>query len=177
MDNKSTEEAKNSKEYKMMQSIIADYKKETKDEKPTQQKVEAWLKKKGKDYIAKKQAQFAKSARQGAKLNYLMKLSHKCPEGEELYYFKKGGKAGCGCRKKLIDGGSIRDSITKFAKKTFNAAKKTAYDAKKWGEEHERTMKASGITKDKDWVVGDKCGGKVKKIKVSGCGSKMKKKN
>jgi len=33
-------------------------------------------------------------------------LKNQCPEGEELYYFKKGGKAsvGCGCKKKE-DGG------------------------------------------------------------------------
>jgi len=28
---------------------------------------------------------------------------------------------------------------------------------------HKRTTKASGMTKDKDWVEGDKCGGKMKK--------------
>ena len=43
----------------------------------------------------------------GAKLQYIRSLKNQCPEGEELYYYKKGGRVGCGCKKKE-DGGEIR---------------------------------------------------------------------
>ena len=45
-------------------------------------------------------------AKHGAKLNYIKSLKHQCAENEELYYFKKGGSVGCGCRKKE-DGGEV----------------------------------------------------------------------
>ena len=58
------------------------------------------------------------AARHGAKLQYVKSLKHQCAEDEELYYFKKGGKAGCGCKKK--DGGEIKQKeenvVTKFKK-------------------------------------------------------------
>lgn len=57
------------------------------------------------------------AARHGAKLDYIKSLKHQCPDGEELYYFKKGGKVGCGCKKKE-DGGKVEEkkenAITKF---------------------------------------------------------------
>ena len=40
------------------------------------------------------QAQQAQMARQGAKLNYIKKISHKCADDEELVYYKVGGKMG-----------------------------------------------------------------------------------
>lgn len=40
----------------------------------------------------------------GAKLNYIQRLKGNCPEGEELVYFKSGGKVGCGCVKKAEGG-------------------------------------------------------------------------
>ena len=43
-------------------------------------------------------------AAHGAKLSYIKSLKHICPEGEELVYFKKGGKTGCGCQKKETGG-------------------------------------------------------------------------
>ena len=47
---------------------------------------------------------FAQSLKQkaqhGAKLQYIKSLKNQCPEGEELYYYKKGGSVGCGCKKK-----------------------------------------------------------------------------
>ena len=48
---------------------------------------------------AKEQAQKAQTqkAAHGAKLDYIKAISHKCPEGQELYYFKVGGKVKCGC--------------------------------------------------------------------------------
>lgn len=59
------------------------------------------------------------AVKHGAKLNYLKSLKNKCAEDEELYYFKKGGKAGCGCKKKE-DGGKVEDKkesvVSKFKK-------------------------------------------------------------
>lgn len=50
--------------------------------------------------------QKTQAARHGAKLNYIKSLKHQCAEDEEVYYFKKGGSVGCGCRKKE-DGGEV----------------------------------------------------------------------
>lgn len=50
--------------------------------------------------------QKTQAAKHGAKLNYIKSLKHQCAEGEEVYYFKKGGSVGCGCRKKE-DGGEV----------------------------------------------------------------------
>lgn len=51
--------------------------------------------------------QFVQKAKQGAKLQYLKSLKHQCAEDEELYYYKKGGSVGCGCKKKE-DGGEMK---------------------------------------------------------------------
>lgn len=51
--------------------------------------------------------QKTQAAKHGAKLNYIKSLKHQCAEGEEVYYFKKGGSVGCGCRKKE-DGGEVK---------------------------------------------------------------------
>lgn len=53
-----------------------------------------------------KQSKKTKAAH-GAKLQYFRTLKNQCPEGEELYYYKKGGSVGCGCKKKE-DGGEVR---------------------------------------------------------------------
>ena len=59
------------------------------------------------------------AAKHGAKLNYLKSLKNKCAENEELYYFKKGGSIGCGCKKKE-QGGELKEkkesTISKFKK-------------------------------------------------------------
>lgn len=42
-----------------------------------------------------------KKAQRGMKLNYLNSLKlENCKDDEELYFFKKGGSVGCGCKKK-----------------------------------------------------------------------------
>lgn len=72
-------------------------------------------------------AQQAQAARHGAKLNYLKTLKHQCPEGEELYYYKRGGSVGCGCKKKEDGGeinkaqkGTVVDKFKKSRKKEIN---------------------------------------------------------
>jgi len=59
----------------------------------------------------------SQKAAHGAKLNYIKKLSHKCADDEELYYFKKGGSVDCGCKKKMEDGGKTtkkKNSVNEF---------------------------------------------------------------
>ena len=57
--------------------------------------------------FAQSMQQQTQAARHGAKLNYIKSLKHQCAEDEELYYYKKGGKVGCGCKKKE-DGGEVK---------------------------------------------------------------------
>lgn len=64
--------------------------------------------------------QKAQAARHGAKLNYIKSLKHKCADDEEVFYFKKGGSVGCGCKKKE-DGGKVKKNckgsvVTEFKK-------------------------------------------------------------
>jgi hypothetical protein len=90
----------------------------------------------------------ARKAAHGAKLNYFRKLKNQCPEGEELYYYKKGGSVGCGCKKKE-DGGEIvtakeGSAVEKFKKGQFglrtNELVKNHQDKKK---EEEKKKKAN----------------------------------
>lgn len=53
--------------------------------------------------------QKTQAMKHGAKLQYLKSLKHQCPEGEELYYYKKGGSVGCGCKKKE-EGGEVQEA-------------------------------------------------------------------
>lgn len=59
------------------------------------------------------------AAKHGAKLNYLKSLKNQCADDEELYYFKKGGSIGCGCKKKE-QGGELKEkkesTVSKFKK-------------------------------------------------------------
>lgn len=71
------------------------------------------LKTKIQNWISKKKT--AKHAK-GAKINYLKSLKHICADDEEVVYFRSGGKADCGCKKK--NGGEIekasRGIVAKF---------------------------------------------------------------
>ena len=71
----------------------------------------------------KQQAQQTQKALHGAKLQYFRKLKNQCAEDEEVYYYKKGGSVGCGCKKKENGGevkkdcgGSAISAIDKFKK-------------------------------------------------------------
>ena len=98
---------------------------ETKDTKPTEEKFKKWGQQKGEAYIAKKKKQFMQKAEHGAKLEYIKGLSHKCGPDEELYYFKKGGMVDCGCRgKKMEDGGKAVKNKKQNAVERFRKQKK-----------------------------------------------------
>ena len=57
--------------------------------------------------------------RHGSKLNYVKSLKNQCADDEELYYYKKGGSVGCGCKKKE-QGGELKEkkesTVSKFKK-------------------------------------------------------------
>ena len=95
-------------------------KKQPKSKEETQQLFITFMKEKHpEEYKAavESQQKQAQKALHGAKLQYIRSLKNQCPEGEELYYYKKGGSVGCGCKKKE-DGGEIKESkdnaVSKF---------------------------------------------------------------
>ena len=120
-------------------------------------------------------------AKHGTKLQYIKSLKNQCAEDEELYYYKKGGAVGCGCKKKE-DGGEIkkaesgwranfekRDSVktksdpTEGGKKKYDPNTKkyvpvTEEDKKKWKKNLDDARKGKG-----EGTPERKCGGKVKK--------------
>lgn len=57
-----------------------------------------------------------KKALHGAKLQYFKDLKNQCADDEELYYYKKGGSLGCGCKKKMEEGGQTpkKSPVDKF---------------------------------------------------------------
>lgn len=114
--------------------------------------------------------QGTQKARLGAKLNYIRSLKGNAPEGEEVVYYKCGGrvkkkyvkKNACGAKTESIG----RDAIKAFKDKCGSKMKKSK---KEFGGE----------------ILFDKCGSKMKKksckefggnIESDKCGSKMKKK-
>lgn len=78
-------------------------------------------------FMQEMQSQQTRAARHGAKLQYLKSLKNQCAEDEELYYYKKGGSVGCGCKKKE-DGGEIKKAqngaIAKFKNRKQDQASK-----------------------------------------------------
>ena len=79
----------------------------------TQQELEKYIQSLGEDGLKQAYQEFtqtmqkqAQKAAHGAKLQYFKSLKHQCAEDEELYYYKKGGSIGCGCKKKE-DGGEV----------------------------------------------------------------------
>ena len=141
----------------------------------------------------------ARKVARGAKLQYIKKLKNQCADDEELYYYKKGGRVGCGCKKKE-DGGEVETGkkgsiISRFKKRVRSEFKKAEdiadqiqsqkkykpdYSSKgviKSQEDYEK-----GVTNEASAVNGKKCGGKVEKdcggavakFKAK-CGSKLKK--
>ena len=141
----------------------------------------------------------ARKVARGAKLQYIKKLKNQCADDEELYYYKKGGRVGCGCKKKE-DGGEVETAkkgsiISRFKKRVRSEFKKAEdiadqiqsqkkykpdYSSKgviKSQEDYEK-----GVTNEASAVNGKKyggkvekdCGGAVAKFKAK-CGSKLKK--
>lgn len=125
-------------------------------------------------------------ARLGAKLNYIKQIKGDCPEGEELVYFKKGGRFCKACRKKQ-EGGNI-DEIANFKKqreeKKCGGKMKNACGGKMKEECGGKMEQKCGGKMENNKCGGkmkDACGGKMKEKECGGkmeqkCGGKMKKK-
>lgn len=136
-----------------------------------------------KDYqeFRKKKTQ---KAEHGAKLQYLKNLKNQCAEDEELYYYKKGGMVGCGCKKKMEEGGPVKkqNSVDKFKSKKQDQATKDSIAANKYNDQEVQTMKPGSYKRNKEGKVQwtpDRTKAPYKKEKGGqvnkGCGgSKMK---
>lgn len=59
-------------------------------------------------YKKYKSQQGTQMAKLGAKLAYYKKLKGSCPEGQEMVFFKSGGKMDCKCQDKMQKGGDIK---------------------------------------------------------------------
>ena len=78
------------------------------------------------------------SAKHGAKLRYIRSLKNQCAEGEELYYYKKGGQVGCGCVKKGEEGIQMpnkKDPVKKFKNRT-----QSNNESAKWTDKDEQKL-------------------------------------
>ena len=111
--------------------------------------------------------QGAQKARLGAKLNYLRSIKGSCPEGQELIYFREGGRVCKKCIQKNACGSKGMAAVKAFKDKCGSKMKKKS--CKEFGGE----------------IQSDKCGSKMKKskkefggeIQFDKCGSKMKAQN
>lgn len=138
-------------------------------------------------FMQEMQSQKTQAMKHGSKLQYIKSLKNQCAEDEELYYYKKGGRVGCGCKKKE-DGGQVekasKGAIAQF-KNAYNSKKKELNNKidqakqvqakKKRQAEIDRKSQEDyekGWTNEASAVNGKKCGGKVKK---DACGSKVEK--
>lgn len=75
------------------------------------------------------QAQQTPSAKLGAKLKYLSKLKGICPEGQEMVYFKAGGRICKACMGKKMQKGGVTTDTAKVKKPiTVGNKKKSVYD-------------------------------------------------
>lgn len=109
-------------------------------------------------------------AKLGAKLNYIMKLNGKCPEGYEVQKFESGGKVCTKCIK--TNSGAIPMASHKNGSKIENDIRKEI-SMKCGGKSKKKKMECGGKT-EKAYsgtkVSMDKCGSKLKPRKKKGCG-------
>ena len=89
----------------------------------SKKELEDYVKSLGEDGLQKAYEEFAqvmqkqaKKAQHGTKLQYFRFLKNRCADDEELYYYKKGGSLGCGCKKKMEEGGQTpkKSPVDKF---------------------------------------------------------------
>ena len=71
------------------------------------------------------------AARNGAKLNYIKKLKGECPEGQQLVYFKEGGRVCKKCIEAAAGGAKVKDGkkeIADFKKKKACGGSKMKFE-------------------------------------------------
>lgn len=165
----------------------------------SEQDLQAYAEQLGEDGIKAKYQEFMQKmqggvmARLGAKLEYYKKLKGVCPEGEELVYFKQGGRI-CKACQKAQKGTKVTkkaNEVDKFkaGRAQYKKDMKSARDEASRGSisinkyNDQETMANKGhkgnfqggkwVPDRKQYAKKDACGSKMK---VNKCGSKMKKK-
>lgn len=80
---------------------------------------EEGIKAKYQEFMQKMQSRQSIKAQLGAKLTYYKSLKGSCPEGEELVYFKKGGRICKACQKKAqsMQEGKPMNAVEEFKNK------------------------------------------------------------
>lgn len=165
----------------------------------SEQDLLAYAEQLGEDGIKAKYQEFMQKmqggvmARLGAKLEYYKKLKGVCPEGEELVYFKQGGRI-CKACQKAQKGTKVtkkanevdkfkagRAQYKKDMKSARDEASRDSISINKYNDQE--TMANKGhkgnfqggkwVPDRKQYAKKDACGSKMK---VNKCGSKMKKK-
>lgn len=165
----------------------------------SEQDLQAYVEQLGEDGIKAKYQEFIQKmqggvmARLGAKLEYYKKLKGVCPEGEELVYFKQGGRI-CKACQKAQKGTKVtkkanevdkfkagRAQYKKDMKSARDEASRDSISINKYNDQE--TMANKGhkgnfqggkwVPDRKQYAKKDACGSKMK---VNKCGSKMKKK-
>lgn len=165
----------------------------------SEQDLQAYAEQLGEDGIKAKYQEFMQKmqggvmARLGAKLEYYKKLKGVCPEGEELVYFKQGGRI-CKACQKAQKGTKVtkkanevdkfkagRAQYKKDMKSARDEASRDSISINKYNDQE--TMANKGhkgnfqggkwVPDRKQYAKKDACGSKMK---VNKCGSKMKKK-
>lgn len=165
----------------------------------SEQDLQAYAEQLGEDGIRAKYQEFMQKmqggvmARLGAKLEYYKKLKGVCPEGEELVYFKQGGRI-CKACQKAQKGTKVtkkanevdkfkagRAQYKKDMKSARDEASRDSISINKYNDQE--TMANKGhkgnfqggkwVPDRKQYAKKDACGSKMK---VNKCGSKMKKK-
>ena len=160
----------------------------------SEQDLQAYAEQLGEDGIKAKYQEFMQKmqggvmARLGAKLQYYKKLKGSCPDGEEMVYFKEGGRICKSCQKKkqeetpMAQKGKKMNPVEEFKNKkndtnpndTVNTSKgprdlngKTKHPkwnpAKEQNSFEERKRVAEKDEKSGKKVFGSKCGSKMKK--------------
>ena len=106
--------------------------------------------------------QKTQAAKHGAKLNYLKSLKHQCAEDEEVVYYKEGGSVGCGCKKKMEDGGQTpkgqapkkkNNVIEKFKNKKPDQATRDSIAVNNYGAEDIEATRPGTYKKNKQGKV------------------------
>lgn len=156
----------------------------------SEQDLQAYAEQLGEDGIKAKYQEFMQKmqggvmARLGAKLEYYKKLKGVCPEGEELVYFKQGGRICKACQKaqkgtkvtkKANEVDKFKAGRAQYKKDMKSAKDEAARDSvaiNKWGDQEVAADKGhKGTYKNGVWTPNRK-----QYTKKNACGSKMKKK-
>lgn len=165
----------------------------------SEQDLQAYAEQLGEDGIKAKYQEFMQKmqggvmARLGAKLEYYKKLKGVCPEGEELVYFKQGGRI-CKACQKAQKGTKVtkkanevdkfkagRAQYKKDMKSARDEASRDSISINKYNDQETMANKGhKGNFQGGKWVPDRKQYAKKdawgSKMKVNKCGSKMKKK-